>query len=252
MERIEILKKLYLKKSKHSNYQILSNKLSHLMSIDNMHIKSRYEKERLNFILNNIDVKGKSILDIGGNTGFFSFELLDKGAKHVHYVDGNKEHAEFVRLAAEILEIQEKITVSEEYYQFTNNIVTKYDVSLLLNVLHHVGDDYGLSKLTVNEAKDQIIKQLLSLHNSVNYIVFQLGFNWKGDINKRLFNKGTKKELIEFISKGVKNIFNIESIGVAVRKERNIFFESLNKNNIRRDDSLGEFLNRPLFILRSI
>lgn len=34
--------------------------------------------------------EGKSVLDIGGNSGFFTFELIEKGAKKIHYYEGNK------------------------------------------------------------------------------------------------------------------------------------------------------------------
>ena len=38
----------------------------------------------------NLDLKGKKILDVGGNTGFFSFDCLDAGASELVYVGGNE------------------------------------------------------------------------------------------------------------------------------------------------------------------
>ncbi len=252
MNKIQKLQELYANRSKHSNYQILSTKLSKFLPPESTEVKSRFEQERLDIISSQLDVANKSVLDIGGNTGFFSFELLDRGAKHIHFFEGNKEHADFVTIASEVLEVANKITISNEYLNFNEELKAKYDIILLLNVLHHVGDDYGDGELTIENAKKQIITQLISLHKHAEYIVFQLGFNWKGNPNLGLFENGTKKELIDFIEKGVKNTYEVIAINIAEKKETEIVYNALNKSNIERDDSMGEFLNRPLFILKSI
>ena len=106
--------------------------------------------------------------------------------------------------------------------------------------------------MTIENAKQHIIIQLLSLKEKAEYIVFQLGFNWKGNRNLCLFENGTKQELIDFIKEEIKGVFEILHIGIAEKEDEQIVYKELNNNNINRDDSLGEFLNRPLFILKSI
>jgi len=248
--KIEKLKQLYANRSKHSNYQILSSRLRAILPPEETEVKSRFEQERLDVILNVLDVKDKSILDIGGNTGFFSLELLDHGAKKLHLYEGNKEHAEFVKLASEVLQVEDRIKITNAYLNFDQELQEKYDIILLLNVLHHVGDDYGDNKLKVDEAKSKMINQLNSLQNKAETVVFQLGFNWKGNPKLGLFDGGTKKELIDFIQEGVKDSYRITNIFIAENKEGEIVYKELNDNNIKRDDSMGEFLNRPLFILK--
>jgi len=251
MNNIEKLKLLYEQSSKHSNYQLLSTKLTKLIG-DNIEVKSRHEKERLQFLLKNLDFKNKNILDIGGNTGYFSFELIENGANHMDYIEGNKAHADFVKLASEVLEISEKIEVINKYLNFENEMNDKnYDIILLLNVLHHLGDDYGDKYLSIDKAKEKILEQLNSLANKTSILVFQLGFNWKGDRNYCLFEHGTKKELIDFVSKGICNNWEIVKIGIAERNNDSIVYNQLNEQNIQRDDSMGEFLNRPIFILKN-
>jgi len=241
----------YSKNSKHSQYQILSNNLRKVVGGRGINTKTRFERERLDYILKKIRVTEKSILDIGGNTGFFTFELLEKGAKYVHYYDGNKEHADFVRLAAKVLHFEDKIKVTNKYISFNNKFKEMHDISILLNVLHHIGDDYGDKDITIEESKKTIINQLNSLKNNTTYLVFQLGFNWQGNKKKCLFEKGTKEEMIRFIKEGSQDNWEILNIGVAESTKVGIKYIDLNKRNIRRDDSLGEFLNRPLFILKS-
>jgi SAM-dependent methyltransferase len=247
------LKELYSLKSKHSNYQILSRKLSKLIQSNELSTNSRYEQERLQYISENIELKHKTVLDIGGNSGYFTFESVELGAEKVHYYEGNSAHAEFVRLAVQVLRLESKVDVSAQYFLFDDETNYRGDIAFLLNVLHHVGDDYGNNKLSIIEAKNSILNCLNSLSNSVNTLVFQLGFNWKGNRDAALFKNGTKKELIDFIKEGTSSYWDIVKIGIAESKTLNgdIIYSDLNENNMLRADHLGEFLNRPLFIMSS-
>lgn len=252
MNRKENLEKLYMQKSKHSNYQILSSKLSTIINTDLLETTTRYEEERLKFIVEHIKINGKTLLDIGGNSGFFSFELLDRGLHKVFYYEGNKTHAEFVKLSSELLNIREKIYIFPEYFDF--EVLSNkqgYDITLLLNVLHHIGDDFGETELSMKKAKEKMMIYLNKMAGISEYMVFQLGFNWKGNREKALFENGTKKEMIDFIKESVKNNWDIIKIGAASEKNNQIIYEELNDKNIQRMDRLGEFLNRPIFIMKS-
>jgi hypothetical protein len=246
------LKELYAKNSKHSNYQILSEKLAHIIGDNQIEVHSRYERERLDYILKNVNVKGKNILDIGGNSGFFTFEVMEEGARNVHYYEGNKEHSDFVKVAASVLRCTDKIEVTNNYYNFELNEGKKYDVTFLLNVLHHLGDDYGDNSLSIDVAKQQMMMQLNSMAHRTRCLVFQLGFCWKGNRHIGLFSNGTKKELIDFVTSSVRGTWVIEKIGIPVKNGENITYVDLDEKNIVRDDSLGEFLNRPLFVMKSM
>ncbi|MDR1005492.1 MAG: class I SAM-dependent methyltransferase [Bacteroidales bacterium] len=245
--------KLYEQTSKHSNYQILPDKLRRLIGDVKLNIHTRYEKERLNYMLANVSVADKTIVDIGANTGYFSFEMLEAGAKKVLYYEGNKQHANFVKLAAEELKVRDKIEVNNEYFNFFGEFKQdeRIDIIVLLNVLHHVGDDYGDKQLSLIKAKQEIARQLNYLYDKTKILIFQLGFNWQGNRNMPLFENGTKSELISFIEEISKDYWQIIKTGIAERNSEGVRYVDLNENNIQRDDSLGEFLNRPLFILKS-
>jgi len=246
------LKDLYEMSSKHAHYQILPPELNDVINAHNITIQSRFEAERLKYILDNIDIKDKYILDIGGNTGYFTFEMLSHGAKHVDYFEGNSNHAKFVRLAAKSLHYESKLSVFDEYHSFIFPVPRNYDVVLLLNVLHHVGDDYGNQNLSLENAKRQILLSLENVAWNTKYLIFQLGFNWKGDRNQCLFENGTKKELLDFICSGTKNCWDILKIGIPGRVSNKVIYSDLDEVNAMRLDELGEFLNRPLFIMKSL
>lgn len=245
------LTELYACSSKHSNYQALPGKLNELLNVTDIKIKTRYEVERLEYILQNVEITDKDVLDIGGNTGYFSIEMLNSGAKTVHYFEGNSTHAEFVELASKLLMLDDRLQITNEYFLFEGLFHKKYDITLLLNVLHHVGDDYGDQRISIENAKKQILKQLNSLAATTRIMVFQLGFNWKGNRYLGLFQNGTKQELIDFVISGTHQYWEISKIGVPELIDKKVQYVDLNNTNVQRQDNLGEFLNRPIFIMRS-
>lgn len=255
MEEKRELQELYKNVSKHSNYQILPKRLKEYIAEEELQIKSRNEQERLKYILEKVDVKGKKFCDIGCNCGYFSFELIECGAAEGTLYEGNPVHARFVEKAAEILQLEKQIKVCSEYFDFED--VTdlqererRYDFILLLNVLHHVGDDYGDAK-DIEDAKVKMLEQLNGMSKITDTLIFQLGFNWKGNRERCLFPNGTKQEMIQWLEDGIKEYWSVEAIGVAERRNAGMLYCDLNENNIKREDSLGEFLNRPIFILKA-
>lgn len=148
----EKLIQLYNKNSKHSGYQKLASSLEEIIDESKLKMSSRYEKERLDYIISKINLQGKNILDIGGNTGFFTFESSQRGARNIDFYEGNIAHAQFVELGVEYLGLEDRIHVHKEYYSFEEN-EKKYDIVFLMNVLHHFGDDYGDSSIALDGAK---------------------------------------------------------------------------------------------------
>jgi len=250
-KKIEQLKQLYDRGSKHSNYQILPLQLAKLLGGEIEQTQSRYENERLKYITDRIDFKGRSVLDIGGNTGFFVFELLAKGASNFHHYEGDINHSRFVKLASEVLGVEEQIRTTNDYYSFDKSERQEYDIVLLLNVLHHLGDDYGNSSWNLKKVKENIILQLNSLAEKSKLLVFQMGYCWKGNPSEALFENGTKSEMIEFLRMGIRDHWDIVNVGIPCLVENKIEYCTIDSENVQRRDELGEFLNRPLIILQS-
>ncbi len=252
MEKNEIKERmlyLYKQTSKHSQYQSLSSNIVDIIGEENIEHYSKNERARMKYILSNLNLEHKRVLDIGGNTGYFTFESINYGAQSVDYYEGNKNHAEFVSMAAKYLQLENRINVYNEYYDFINKN-RQYDVALLLNVVHHFGDDYGNGQSDMEFAKEKMIEEINNMAQVTDCLIFQMGFNWKGDRNKGLFEHGTKKEMIEFIRNGILEKWECKNIGIAGREKDDIRYKDLDEDNIMRDNTLGEFLNRPIFILQ--
>ena len=249
----EKLIRLYKKTSKHSQYQIIPDSLHKIMGDNNLDITSRFEKERLEYIIKNLNTKDLVFSDIGANTGYFSIELLTRGAEHAIIIEGNKDHCDFIHESVKQLQLEKKSTIYNNYISFNDSDKTlaNTDAILIFNVLHHAGDDYNTSIRNVNEAKEHIIKSINYLSSKTKHLIFQLGFNWKGNIEYPLFKNGTKKEMIDFIKHGTSNYWLIENIGIAELTSNKLEYKNMNSYNIKRDNNIGEFLNRPIFVMKS-
>jgi len=75
-ETRETLIRLYHTAGKHGQYQILSPMIQEILGLAFQPSKPRFEKERFRFIVEHCQIKNKKVLDIGGNAGFFTFEMV--------------------------------------------------------------------------------------------------------------------------------------------------------------------------------
>jgi SAM-dependent methyltransferase len=237
------IKNLYNQISKHSQYQILPDSVSTLIGNVTPSI-NRYEKERFDYINKNLLLKNNSILDIGSNTGFFSIMSLENGAREVSAIEGNIIHSTFLHEVG--LEFNLNINVINQYFDDSTQLNKKFDITFLLNVVHHLGDDFGDVNLDIISAKNKIIEVINNLSKVTNYLVFQMGYCWKGNRDLLLFENGTKTEMIDFIKNNVSNKWNIKKIGIL---NSNGVYEDMTTQNLSKNINLGEFGNRPLFIL---
>lgn len=238
--------------SKHSNYQMLAPSVIGLLGPHHLEVRSRHEAERFDWITSKMDPKGLRFLDVGGNTGYFSFELVDCGALSVDYYEGNVAHCEFVDEASRGLMVEDRLKTHGEYFGFdANGLSGAFDCVLLLNVVHHFGDDFGGRTTSFEKAKEKMMECVRVMASSTRWMVFQMGFNWKGDRSLPLFESGTKSEMVDFVRRGLGDAWDIASIGVAEQRGDRIVYADPSVANMERNDSMGEFLNRPLFLLKS-
>lgn len=242
------ISKLLSIKSKHSQYQELYGDLSEKLGV--LPPSGKCDSKRWHYMISNLDIRAKTVLDIGANTGFFSFAAVDAGAKFVNAVEGNLDHADFILKAAKLLKIESHLRVENRIFAFNeiNNI--NYEVIFCLNVLHHLGEDFGGNIISLDLARQGIIDRIQMLSHIAKYCWLQIGYNWTGNRNLPLFTKGAKKQMIDFVSVACNDHWVIKKI--AVFSPYTLHYEDAKVELLERFDSSGEFLNRPLFLLETL
>jgi SAM-dependent methyltransferase len=208
----------------------------------------KHEQLRLRYFDRVLAWRGASVLDIGANTGYFTFAAIERGARSVCAVEGNASHAQFIAEAARALGLEARVQVRHEYFDFAADGEV-YDIALCLNVLHHLGGDFGDAALSFGAARRQMLDCTRRMATRARTLVLQLGFNWKGDRCSPLFEGGRKAALIDFVREGVAREWTLAE--AVSPNPHTLAYEPACEANLGRFDLLGEFLNRPILLLRS-
>ena len=113
------------------------------------HGKNEKKLSRFEPIFNQIDWKGKRVLDVGCNEGFFSFHLAERGA-NVLAIDIDElriKKAQFVK-ANLYPDLDVQFRVHNVYEDFKNE-EAGFDYILCFGFLHRIPDPFGaLQRLT--------------------------------------------------------------------------------------------------------
>ena len=86
------------------------------------------------------DVSGETIMDIGSGTGYFSFRLVEAGAK-VIAADVDERFQEYIRTKKDRLGIPDsKLSLRQIPYDDPNLEPGEVDKVITVNTYHHIGD----------------------------------------------------------------------------------------------------------------
>lgn len=247
-QHINMLADLLAKRSKHSAYQELHPWVRDVLGSVWSPI-GKLEKLRWNYIKRKTKFEDTYVMDIGANTGYFSLSSLEAGANNVTAFEGNQDHALFLKETAILLGLTNSLYVVDQYFAFEPTINEPVDIALCLNVLHHLGSDFGEAGQSMASAKKIMKDSLRQLATYAHSCWFQMGFNWKGDRYQPLFENGLKEELIDFVKSSCAGAWSIENI--AIYDPTPQCYKTARGEILRRFDEVGEFLNRPLFHLKS-
>ncbi len=82
------------------------------------------------------DLRGKTVLDIGCNAGFYSIEMKRRGAERVLGIDSDPSYLEQARFAADVLQADVEFRQLSVYE--VPRLGEKFDIVLFLGVLYHL------------------------------------------------------------------------------------------------------------------
>jgi len=271
------LTELYHDGSKHSIYQnvpeFVKKEIGYNEKIDE---NWRGDTARYQYLTKTLEFNdGKSVGEIGANTGFFILSLAHANplSKFFAY-EINKTHANFIAEIAESF-LMTNVTVKPFGIDLVGiDQMEEHDILLNYNVLHHAGVDFDTDKIaSVGEYEAYAVEYLKKLRLKTKQMVFQIGSNWGGNKQKPIIDLADDAEKIAFNARIFKKAgWKIEDISLHTREndileyvplssdlisqlntsligtEREIIVNNL---DLSRLSGFSEFYRRPIFIVKS-
>ena len=188
-------------------------------------------------MMHHINFENKTVLDLGCNYGFFSFEL-SRVAKCVvgvdsdsHAIQENQQRCESLKISN--IEFRNDL-ISSNYI----NSLPKSEITIFLSVLHHIITASGVydSNESANSGKEIAIEILRSISERTDVLIFEIGqsnesHHWAKllpDMSKDQ-GKWIKEELLYPAGFSNVEVYNpLEGTGVKSSLLRNLYFSSYN------------------------
>jgi len=83
------------------------------------------------------DMRGKSLLDVGCNAGFYSFEAKRRGAARVLGVDGQRQHIRQALFVRKVLGLDLEFR-RMNVYELDPRAIGQFDITLALGLIYHL------------------------------------------------------------------------------------------------------------------
>ena len=213
------------------------------------------DRQRAAFMFDQLNVSGHRVLDIGANQGYMTVEAALRGAERVDAFESNSVDGVFLSQAARHLPGLDKVVAHPINYDFDQANGDRWNCVVCLNVLHHIGRYFDSHIQDMTEAKALMAQHLKRLLSKDACVWLQLGFNWQGNTQQPMFSHGTKREMTDFVTGLIEPYGRLEVIGIynpKVQAYEPVLHGDWENALWQRIDSLGEFGNRPLYLIRSI
>jgi tRNA (mo5U34)-methyltransferase len=108
------------------------------------------------------DLKGKSVLDIGCNAGFYAMEMARRGAARVVGIDSDPRYLAQAQLAAEALGFADRIELRQIDVYDVGALGERFDVVIFMGVLYHLRHPLlALDLIHEHAAGDMLVFQTL-------------------------------------------------------------------------------------------
>jgi hypothetical protein len=266
------LARLYADMSKHSTYQtvpdFVADAIGYQVRIDEGWRGDRVRLRWFERVL--AEEEGQRWSDFGANTGFFSLSLAHADPdREVLAIEGNPNHAEFIRAIADGFGLRNLRVLSRALALDDLGALPPQDVMLHLNVLHHAGADFDAGKVGSAAAFAAYAREYLArLRERVGTLVFQVGTNLWGDKSRPVIDYADDAGKLAMLAGLLRDAgWRIERIAYPTRPPQDDAIEyldlptGLDLGDRRAVDAAlrpfnlgghrGEFYRRPLFLARA-
>jgi tRNA (mo5U34)-methyltransferase len=121
------------------------------------------------------DVAGKTVLDIGCSSGFFSLKLEEMGAAYVLGVDAGEQRnaIDQARFAAETLELDVDFRICPVYDLGT--LAKQFDIVLFMGVLYHLRHPLLALEAVRPLCRETLIFQTITTHHERTFTELEAG-----------------------------------------------------------------------------
>jgi 2-polyprenyl-3-methyl-5-hydroxy-6-metoxy-1,4-benzoquinol methylase len=106
------------------------------------------------------DLTGRTVLDLGCNTGYFCFEAIRRGAARVVGYDHSRSAIRKARLLADCLGVKVEFEV-RDLNAF--KVAEKFDYVLCLNVLHHLDNPLLVIDQMIAVTRERLVLEMAGL-----------------------------------------------------------------------------------------
>lgn len=273
----EKLEALYNDGSKHSRYQnipeFVRNELGYTETIDE---NWRGDTARFTYLTKKLQFgEGKSVGEIGANTGFFTLSLAHANPTSTFYAyEINPTHAAFIQDIGESFQMKNLVVMAQGVDMEGIALMEQHDILLNYNVLHHAGVDFDTNKIaSVEEYEMYATEYLKRMAGKTKTMVFQIGSNWGGNKQKPIIPLSDDAEKIAFNARLFKNAgWTIVDIALHSRLSGSLEYRALSADVLEHINAcivgeekalienlvdlsefpgFSEFYRRPIFIVES-
>ncbi len=243
------LEALYAITSKHGQYQTLPSELAARLGMQfNVNEEWRGDRTRYPLIKELVRSSGAAtVIDVGANTGFFTLSLAaDLPGLKITACERNRTHADIIEILADVGEYSSVDVIDRSADLANVGSLGDFDVMLHLNILHHAGHDFDPDLVPDRNAFAEYgINYLRTAQGSARKLIFQMGYNWRGDKSLPLVAKEDQVGKFLFTRRLLEGAgWNILSVSFACKGDGDlpITYEAFRMDELPGDDSLDKWL----------
>ena len=175
-------------------------------------------------------LKGKKILDIGCNAGFFALKLIEAGCDYIVGIDGRQSHIDKANFVFNVKEIEKKRYDFHygDIYNLDFKSFGEFDIVICLGFFHHVNKPIELL-----EKISEVNSDLLLLETRLTKIPGKF-IHIQDDVDQNHYANSIDYSLTMFPSKkavlSMTNMLKYNSIILNPQKEHKKFLKNYNLN----------------------
>lgn len=251
----ELIEKFNLE-SKHSQYQRFPEFIGDQPPPNNAFWRD--DRPRLALLRREIDFgRLETLLEVGSNIGYFGLSLKhDHPHLKIYFYEIDQAMRELSCDLAEMAGLADCHFFADAFGRSTEN-APNADLLLCMNVLHHIGRDYG-PEIASEAVKSQVQEELSFIRSKCGQLAFQIGMNWGGNKQTPIWPQGNEKDYVCEVQEILGSAgFGDIRLFSAVRSDDMVQYVEVDiaqagelSLNTLENGFVGEFYKRPIFLAR--